>query len=63
MFYPYRSDYKCPDCKIGTMKWQGEEFHSTYVLGRSYCDNPKCQNSREHFLKTFFNPQSNQEAK
>lgn len=45
--YPFRENYKCPDCKTGTMKWQGEYFASTYVLGRSFCDNPECVNNKE----------------
>lgn len=50
MFYPHRDDYKCPDCETGTMKWQGEIFASTYVLGMMYCDNPDCMNHRDNYF-------------
>lgn len=50
MYYPYRDDFKCPECKTGTMKWQGMEFHSTYVLGQSFCDNPECINNRNNYF-------------
>ena len=53
MFYPHRDDYKCPECKTGTMKWKGMEFHSTYVLGMSFCDNPDCVNHEDNWLKPF----------
>lgn len=51
MYYPYRPDYKCPDCKSGTMKWQAEEFHATYTLGRNFCDNPRCPNNEKNWLR------------
>ena len=51
MYYPYRPDYKCPDCKSGTMKWRAEEFHETYTLGRSFCDNPRCPNNEKNWLR------------
>lgn len=53
MFYPYSSDYKCPVCRTGTLKWQGMEFHSTYVLGRHFCDNPECPENRDNWMKPF----------
>ncbi len=49
--YPYRASYRCPDCVKGTMTWRGEEFHGTYVLGRSYCDNPHCPNYKDNWLR------------
>ena len=58
MYYPYRPDYKCPNCKVGTMKWEGMEFHSTYVLGLSYCDNPCCINSKERWSIPYKLPES-----
>lgn len=53
MLYPHRDDYKCPTCKTGTKKWRGELFASTYVLGMSWCDNPNCPESKEHFTNLF----------
>ncbi len=50
MFYPYREPYPCPDCKTGTMKWEGQIFSTTYVLGYCFCDNEDCVNHRKYFL-------------
>jgi hypothetical protein len=60
MCYPYRGDYQCPECKTGTMKWHGMEFHSNCVLGMSFCDNPDCVNHEDNWLKPF--PQQTFEA-
>ncbi|MFX1537755.1 MAG: hypothetical protein ACFFDI_26455 [Promethearchaeota archaeon] len=54
IMYPYREDYKCPDCETGTMKWEGQLFASTYVLGRYFCDNPECINHRDNWLNLDF---------